>query len=123
MKLIVILLGLLLGLLGLAGLAAPSPLIQRVSSVWSAPRGLYLAVTLRLFFAAVLLGAAPQSRFPFALQGIGILSLISALVLPLIGLRRMQELLRWWTSRSDNVIRLWAMLALLFGLFLIFACL
>jgi hypothetical protein len=35
----------------------------------------------------------------------------------------MQELLRWWTSRSDNVIRLWAMLALLFGLFLIFACL
>lgn len=123
MKLIVILLGLLLGLLGLAGLATPAPMIQSVSRVWSVPRGLYLAVTLRLFFGAALLGIAPESRFPVALQVIGILSLISALVLPLIGLRRMQELLRWWTSRSDRFIRLWAMLALLFGLFLIYACL
>lgn len=123
MNLIIILFGVLIGLLGFIGLLAPEPLIRLVNRFWSLPRGLYLAMGLRLFFGAVLLGTAPQTRFPLALQIVAVLSISGALALPFIGNQRIQKLLAWWTSRSDAVIRLWALIALLFGLFLVYACL
>lgn len=123
MNQIVILFGILIALLGGIGLATPDSLIRMVKGFWRQPYGLYLAIALRLFFGVSLLIAAPQTHFPLALQVFGILALAGVLVLPAIGLRRMQGFLLWWTSRPAFIIRLWALLALFFGLFLIYACL
>lgn len=119
---IIILFGLLLTLLGVTGLVTPAPLIRLVNAFWNAPRALYLAVGLRLFLGVVLVLAAPQTRFPMAVQVIGILSVVGAISLPIIGREKLQRLVAWWTSSSAVAIRLWAMVALLFGLFLIYVC-
>lgn len=123
MNVTIITLGLLISLLGMSGLFSPAPLVRFVNSFWMRPRGLYMAVVIRLFFGAVLIIGAPQTRFPLAIQIIGILAMIGAFALPVIGFQRMQGLLRWWTTRSDNIIRIWSFAVLLFGFFLIHACL
>lgn len=123
MNLFIVLLGILLGLLGAIGLFSPDSLIRVVTRFWMHPRGLFLAMVLRLIFGIIMITAAPQTRAPLTIEIIGVLSIAGAVALPLIGFQRMQRLIGWWTSRSASTLRCWALIALFFGLFLIYACL
>lgn len=118
-----ILLGTLIGLLGLAGIVTPPRLLQIVNAFWGRSSGFYLAIVIRLVFGVILLSVAPLSRFPLAIQVIGLLAIAGALLLPFIGRHRIERLVNWCTSQPEIRIRLWAVVVVLFGLFLIYACL
>ena len=116
---LVALFGVLIALLGATGLISPSTLLGMVESVWRTRRGLYGVVALRFCIGVVLVVAAPECRHPVALRVLGGISIVAAMLVPVIGLARVRALVNWWAARPPLFIRAWAVVAIAFGGFLI----
>ena len=121
MTALVAIFGVLIAALGAAGVVSPRVLIGLVDSVWRGPRGIYGVATVRLVLGVVLVVAAPDCRFPEIVRILGILSLVSAVVLPLLGRERLRTMIDWWISRPGGFIRAWSLVAVAFGVFLGYA--
>jgi hypothetical protein len=121
MTVLVVIFGALIAALGAAGVVSPRVLIGLVDSVWRGSRGIYGVVAVRLVLGVVLVVAAPDCRFPEIVRILGLLSLVSAVVLPLLGRERLRRLVEWWISRPGGFIRAWSLVAVAFGVFLGYA--
>ncbi len=121
MTLLVALFGGLIVLLGLAGLVSPSALVGWVDSLWRSLRGLWGVVALRFCLGVILVVAAPECRYPTAIRILGVISIVSATLVPVLGLERIRALVNWWAARAPLFIRAWAVFAIAFGGFLIHA--
>lgn len=109
-------------LLGAYGLAAPAGLVDFIKN-WRSGTGLLAAAALRLIFGVALWVGAPASRVPLAFQVLGTVSILAGIVLPLMGSSRFESLLNWWLGQSAVFVRLWSLIALIFGGFLFWAVL
>jgi hypothetical protein len=76
---------------------------------------------MRVGLGLLLLVAAEESRFPNPLRILGAITLVAAVAIALMGSTRLQRMIDWWGRRSPTLIRISLALALLFGLFLVFA--
>ena len=123
MTLVVALLGGAITLLGLVGIVRPSSLIRFVQTVWQSPRGLHLAIGLRVVFGLILLAAASESRFPATFRILGIISLVAAAVSLALGFARLRKFVGWWVDRSPGFTRGWSIVSAGFGSFLIYGVL
>jgi len=112
--------GLIVGI-GLFGLIHPRGLVEFIRSIWESPSILPIAVTLRLVLGATLLAAAASSRFPVALSALGVLMILTAAALPILGADRFRGFVQWWVERPSPIIRAWSGVAILFGALLIYA--
>jgi hypothetical protein len=112
--------GLIVGI-GLFGLIRPRGLVEFIRSTWESPSGLPIAVTLRLVLGATLLAAAASSRFPLALSALGVLMILTAAALPILGADRFRDFVQWWVERPGPILRAWSGVAILFGALLIYA--
>jgi hypothetical protein len=121
MSSIIVLFGIAVAAVGLLGVVRPNDLIRLVEKTWQNPGGFYFAIGLRAFLGAVLIAAAPDCRFPQVVRILGILSLISAAAGALIGRERIRAFIQWWVDRPAGFIRGWAILAVAFGAFLVYA--
>lgn len=121
MSAIIVVVGIVLGGLGILGVIRPGKLLHLVSMSWQSPSGLYLAMAVRLVFGVALIGAASSSRFPDVLLFIGVLSIITAVLAPLIGFARLRAFVDWWLARPPGLIRAWAAIAAALGVFLVYA--
>ena len=113
--------GVFIAAIGVVGLARPRDLIQFVDTFWKSQASLYWAVGLRLALGGVLIAAASDCRFPGAIRALGYISLLSGVAAAVMGLRRIQSIVDWWTQRPTPFIRGWAVAAAAFGGFLVFA--
>ena len=120
MALIISLFGIAIIVLGAIGLVRPSELIRFVEVFWKSPKGLYTAVALRIVLGVIMLAVASSSRFPVAFRVLGVLSLVSAGLVPVIGLDRVRSLIQWWASRPAGFVRAWSLAAAAFGAFLVY---
>lgn len=120
MTLAVALFGLFVATLGAAGLLSPQWLLALVTrgQSWL---GVYFIAGLRLLVGVALLFAAPSSRAPLYLIGLGALALVSGIVTPFFGVRRFEAILGWWRQRDPWIVRLWSTFVLVFGLSLVWA--
>jgi hypothetical protein len=121
MSAIVGVLGVVIAGLGILGIVRPGDLVRFVSVAWRSPSGLYLAIAVRLILGIVLIAAASSSRFPDALRILGALSIITAVLVPILGSERVRAFVEWWAGRPSGFIRAWATLAVAFGAFLVYA--
>ncbi len=121
MTLLVALIGALIALLGATGLVRPSTLLGMLDSVWRTRRGLYGVVAVRLCFGVILVVAAPECRYPTAVRVLGVISIVAAMLVPVLGLERVRALVDWWAARPPLLIRSWACAAIALGGFLIHA--
>jgi hypothetical protein len=121
MSAIVTVFGVAIAGLGIFGVIRPRDLVRFVSATWKSPSGLYLAIAVRLILGVALIGAASSSRFPDALRILGILSIITAVVAPILGTERVRAFVEWWAGRPSGLIRAWAAFATVFGVFLVHA--
>ncbi len=121
MTLLVALIGALIALLGATGLVRPSMLVGMLDSVWRTRRGFYGVVALRLCFGVILVVAAPECRYPTAGRVLGVISIVAAMLVPVLGLERVRALVDWWAARPPLLIRCWACAAIAFGGFLFHA--
>lgn len=120
MKTAVLIFGVVITLLGLIGASRPKPLRALVGSFRSTGM-LYLAATIRIALGIVLLLAAPSCRFTIVVYVLGVLTLFSGLLLPILGQVRFAALIGWWIGLSDFTIRASMFLAVALGVFLILA--
>lgn len=100
--------------MGAWGVFAPGSIFAFISG-WSSKTGFWLAVLLRLSFGLALWFAAPDTRLPMLLRGLGALAIVMAAALPVIGYSRFQRVIEWWTSHSPFVMRLWSLVAVAIG--------
>jgi hypothetical protein len=113
--------GTIISLICLTGIILPAQLLHAVRAAWQYHAALFVAIMVRLTIGALLVLAAPQSRYPLALEILGWLAIVAALLIPVVGRKRIGQLLNWWCLRSTLGIRLWSLAGLAFGCFLVYA--
>ena len=123
MKIVIALVGGLICLAGLLILISPARFRTMFNNFSGQPRFLF-AIIFRILFGAILLWEASNLKFPFAMQIIGGISIVAAIVLLLMGQDRMDRFIDWFMSKfTDTLMRVWSVLALAFGAFLIYVTL
>ena len=107
-------------LLSMYGVLQPVNLTLFVRG-FMAGSGLWVAVAARVIIAILLWFSAPLSLTPTTFQALAILMLISAFVLPMVGTQRILKLMQWVESWPQLAIRLWCLLGVAFGGFLLWS--
>ena len=120
MKMVAILAGALIAAIGIVGVAMPPVLLDLARSLQTSA-ALYVVVAVRVAFGALLIFVAPVSRMPRTLRVIGTVIIVAALLALVFGVERAAVLLDWWSSQDTLLMRAWAMLAVIFGAFIIYA--
>ncbi|MEX0715288.1 MAG: hypothetical protein WD066_01810 [Planctomycetaceae bacterium] len=123
MTIAIVLIGVFIAAVGLLGALFPLGLIRFAEIVWRAPRILFVGAAIRLAIGALLIVAAEQSRFPWTFRVLGAITIAAGLALPVVGFHRLRRFIDWWARRPYWMIRGWALLAVAFGAFLIYAIL
>jgi hypothetical protein len=106
--------------IGLLGLVAPARMVFFVSR-WQSKTGLWAAFIVRLAFGISLWVVAPASRAPVILQVLAVVSVVSAFVLPLVGVSRFKSIVSWWSRQSPGFIRVWSAVAVVLGVFILWS--
>jgi hypothetical protein len=106
--------------LGALGVASPERLIA-ILRRYETPGGLRVSAVVRVVLGVALFLAAPTSKAPDLIRLFGVISIAAGLMIPCLGLARIGKLVDWWSARPAFVFRAWAMVALAFGLYLVWA--
>lgn len=112
--------GAVIALLCLWGMLSPRGLIGLAKRVAQNSAGLGLAVGVRVILGAALLTAAQVSSFPRSFTVLGWVAILAAIGLLIMGRSGMSRVIGWATRLSPKMVRVWLVLGLLFGAFLIF---
>ena len=113
-----IVLGVLMIAVGLAGLARPNAVQRWVASMDAMPR-YALAVGVRLAMAAFLIAVAPEARWPSPTRVLGYVVLVAALGVLLVGPARLGALVEWWSTKPSTALRVASATAVALGALLI----
>ncbi len=82
--------------------------------------GMWIATAIRAVLALGLLSAASESKAPMLLRLLGLLILIIAIVMPILGVDRHRRLIDWWLARKRTVEMMCGAAAFVFGIGLIY---
>lgn len=102
----------------------PDKLKTSVSSAMDKYWGIYVAVIVRLVLGSALVVAAPASRFPAVFRVLGLLTIVAAIIVALMGRDRIRRFLAWFSERfSAPVVRLLLLFGMAFAGFLVYGVL
>jgi hypothetical protein len=82
--------------------------------------GMWIATAIRAVLALGLFAGASESKAPALLQILGLLILIVAIAMPILGLERHRKMIDWWLARSRTVEMVCGAAAFVFGIGLIY---
>jgi len=82
--------------------------------------GMWIAAGIRAVLGLGLLAAAGDSKAPMLLRILGLLILIVAMVMPILGLDRHRRIIDWWLARPRTIELLCGAAAFVFGIGLIY---
>lgn len=120
MELIVSLVGAVIFGIGVFGVLRPTEVGTLLTG--AAPNSLFnFAIGARLVIGVLFIAVAPATRIPNVIYIIGGLSILAAVLLPVLGQRRFDMILVWVASRPPIALRLWSLMAALVGGFLVYA--
>ena len=117
---VVLVFGIVVGVLSIWGIIAPTRLISIVRSVMDRGFGIYAAVIARVLLGVALIIAAAESRFPTGFEILGWIAIAAAVGLAFIGRERLRKFIGWFDRFSPAQIRLWLVLGIVFGGFLVY---
>ena len=83
------------------------------------PIGLYAVAALRIGIGIVFINVAPTSRTPNLLRVLGAIAVGAGVITALVGVDRARAMLAWETAQGTTLIRLGAVIALVFGGFIV----
>jgi len=96
------------------------PLAHDLTRLLSDKTGLWIATAIRAALALGLLAAASESKAPMLLRILGLLILIVAIGMPILGLDRHRRMIDWWLARKRTTEMLCGAVAFVFGVGLIY---
>ena len=105
---------------GILGVAAPSVLLEFGRSLQTT-NALYIVAAVRVMSGAILFLVAPISRAPKILRVLGAFIVIAGVFTPLFGVERSRAMFYWWSTQGPFFTRAWAIVAVAFGLFIVYA--
>lgn len=114
MKPLAMLVGIVMAAVGLLGFLSPHTYV-RLAWFWENSPGLYIIAAIQLVVGIVLIRAAPTSKTPLGLGALGVIALIEAVFMPLMGHGRAHVVADWWTHQSPAFLRMWGLLELAVG--------
>jgi len=114
------LVGVLLIMQGILGILAPNAFVG-VVRFFQTPSVVYVTAALRISIGVVLLCAVSGSRLPIFLRIFGLLIAIGGVLTPFVGVEFSHIILALWSSRGSGLVRLFAMVSLMLGLFTTYA--
>lgn len=120
MALLVTLVGVLILGIGVLIAVAPARFFHWIASMETTIR-FRAAILVRVVIGLLFLLAAPSCRQPAVVQVVGIIILLAAAGLLLLGRERLDSFLSWWMSRPLSLHRVWAVVAWGFGALLIYS--
>lgn len=125
MTYIVAAIGAIIALLGVTGVFSPAAM-KAIATRFRSPAGMYAAVVIRLVMGVLLYWAGPYCRpetpwIGWVVRLVGVLVVVAAVVLLLLGPVRFRATIDWFLGRSPTFQRCWAAMATVFGAFLIYA--
>jgi hypothetical protein len=120
MNVVVVIVGWLILLLGLLGIASPHSLVNGVLGMSSVTR-FYVTVIVRIVVGIIFLLAARRCRVAWLVYLFGVVILLSGLVLLFLGAGRLDEIINWFAARSDLGLRSAYVVDVIIGATLIFA--
>ena len=112
--------GFLMAAIGSVGIADPSLLLDATRFTLTS-LGLYITAAFRVVFGVVLIGVASTSRMPRTLRTLGAIIVVAGFITPFAGVERARRIVAWWVSQGIAFMRIWASIAVIFGLFIIYA--
>ena len=121
MLIILYILGLLITLAGIILLVKPDVLLDFITHNADNPVLLGFAIVTRLLLGLLLLTYASVSRFPNTIIFFGWIAIIAAVAIAWMGQARFTELIRWIADEVAPYGRIGGGVALVFGLFLLYA--
>ena len=95
-------------------------LAHDLTRMFSDKAGMWIATAIRAVLALGLFAAAGESKAPILLRLLGLVLLIVAIVMPILGLDRHRRMIEWWLARSRTVEMLCGAAAFIFGIGLIY---
>ena len=108
-----------ISVMGVTMIVKPA-LIHALARLLLDKTGMWIATALRAVFGLCLLAAAGESKAPMLLRILGLLILIVAILIPILGLDRHRRILEWWLARPPTVELLAGAVAFVFGVGLIY---
>jgi hypothetical protein len=117
---VIVVVGWLIVLIGLWGIARPHSLIDTVLA-WPSATRLYVTAITRIVVGVIFIFAAPRCRIPWLIYVLGVLVLLSGIVLFFLGAGRVDEIVNWFAARSDLCIRPAYVVTTLFGALVVYA--
>lgn len=101
-------------------LVAPG-MMRKILAEFPKRHWIALAVSLRILIGILLIIAAPGTRAPMFVQIIGVIAIVAALFLALLGPARLQRFVEWFLRKPDRMFRCWSLFGLAFGAALVWA--
>jgi hypothetical protein len=83
-------------------------------------RGMWIATAIRAVLALGLLSAASESKAPMLLKILGLIILLVAIIMPILGLDRHRRMIDWWLARARTTEIFCGVAAFVFGIGLIY---
>ena len=120
MRWVAIAFGAVIAAIGIVGLADPALLLDATSFMQTSV-GLYIAAAFRVVFGVVLIWIAATSRMPRTLRILGAFTVLAGIITPFIGVERVRAIVEWWSAQGVVFMRTWATVAVIFGIFIIYA--
>lgn len=120
MSLVLTIFGFSIACVGVIGILNPRRLRELVYSGDLQSR-FRSAVMTRIILGGLLIGASQSCRFPFAVSTLGVVALIAAITVYLLGERRFESRSSWWSDRPILSVRALSVVAFDLGLFLFHA--
>ena len=105
---------------GVLGLVTPDTLTAARRQYFATPTGLYTAGAVRVAMGLVVIMCARDTRGPRTLRLLGVLMCLQGLTAMLLGPEHARTVLEWETMRP-TLLRVGAIVALVAGLFMVFA--
>ena len=99
---------------------APERFVHLIVSMDSRIRFRY-AVVVRLILGVLFILAAPGCREPGVVRVIGVLTLVAAAALLVVGRQRLDTFMEWWLGRPRPRLRAWSILGVALGVLLIYS--
>ena len=119
-QLFVLMLGVIISALGLALLVRPAAMLGLIDKIFDS-RWLYLVALIRFLVGAGLIAAAPAVAFTPVVAVLGWLFALGGLLLVTIPAPTVRRIVAWFIGLPLWQTRLWTLLAMLLGLFFMYA--
>lgn len=120
MLLVLSIFGFSVACVGIVGILKPRRLRELVSAGEIHSR-FHSAIMVRILIGGLMLAAAPSCRFPLVITCLGVISLVAAVGLYVLGEKRFESFADWWSNRPLSSLRAASVLVLALGLFLFYA--